>query len=66
MPTVLTFVHAHVAMDAVLDRLRWDAAFTLACCSPGHQLTRTRVPFRSGEDLKVLSSGRRYEVLLNR
>jgi len=66
MPTVVTFVHAHVAMDPVLDRLRWDAAFTLACCSPGHQLTQTRVAREHGEDRSVLSSGRRFEVLLNR
>lgn len=66
MPVFVTFVHAHVHVDEVLDRLRWDAAFTLACCVPGHQLTQKRTPFRSGEDLGVLSPDRRYEVLVNR
>jgi hypothetical protein len=66
MPVFVTFVHAHVQVDKVLDRLRWDAAFTLACCVPGHQLTRTRVPHLAGEDLSVLSPDRSYQVLLNR
>jgi len=66
MPVVVTFVHAHVHVDKVLDRLTWDAAFTLACCVPGRQLTQTRVPHRAGEDLSVLSPHRQYEVLVNR
>jgi hypothetical protein len=65
MPVIVTFVHAHVHVDEVLDALRWDAAFTLACCLPGHQLTKTRVPHQSGEDLSVLSPARQYQVLLN-
>jgi hypothetical protein len=65
MPVFVTFVHAHVRVDGVLDRLRWDAAFTLACCLPGHQLTRTRVPFKAGVDPSVLSTGRQYQVLVN-
>jgi len=66
MPVIVTFVHAHVDVDEVLDGLEWDAAFTLACCVPGRQLTRTRVPHDSGEDMSVLSPDRRYEVLVNR
>ncbi|RLB56343.1 MAG: hypothetical protein DRJ42_03635 [Deltaproteobacteria bacterium] len=66
MPVFVTFVHAHVHVDEVLDRLHWDAAFTLACCAPGHQLTQTREPHRAGEDLCVLSPDRRYQVLVNR
>jgi hypothetical protein len=66
MPVLVTFVHAHVDIDAVLDQLRWDVAFTLACCLPGHQLTRKRVPVQGGTDHSVLSSGKRYEVLVNR
>lgn len=66
MPVIVTFVHAHVDVDAVLDRLRWNAAFTLACCMPGRQLTQTRTAHRVGEDLSVLSPHRRYEVLLSR
>ncbi len=65
VPVFVTFVHAHVDVDAVLDRLRWDAAFTLACCSPGRQLTRKRLPHRSGEDGSVLSPQRRYQILLH-
>jgi hypothetical protein len=66
MPVFVTFVHAHVHMDKILDRLRWDAAFTLACCLPGHQLTQTRVPHREGVDPSVLSTGRQYQVVVNR
>jgi hypothetical protein len=65
MPVLVTFVHAHLHVDDVLDRLRWDFAFTLACCVPGHQLSRTRVPLDSGIDLSVLSLGRSYQVLAN-
>jgi hypothetical protein len=65
MPVLVTFVHAHVQVDRVLDLLRWDVAFTLACCVPGHQLSQTRVPYRAGSDLSVLSGDRRYEVLVN-
>ncbi|XXT15461.1 hypothetical protein WME94_34950 [Sorangium sp. So ce429] len=61
----MTFVHAHVHMDRVLDRLRWDAAFTLACCLPGHQLTQTRVPLKEGIDPSALSTGRQYHVVVN-
>jgi hypothetical protein len=66
MPVFVTFVHAHVNVDAVLDRLRWNAAFSLACCQPGNQLSRTRVPEHAGEDLQVLSPERQFQVLINR
>lgn len=65
MPVLVTFVHAHVDIDAVLERLRWNAAFTLACCLPGHQLTRKYVPYAEGEDPYVLSEGRRFQVLVH-
>ena len=65
MPVFVTFVHAHVHVDEVLESLRWDAAFTLACCTPGHQLSRSYEPHRAGEDLSVLSPARRYQVLVN-
>jgi hypothetical protein len=65
LPVFVTFVHAHVDTDEVLSQLRWDAAFTLSCCVPGKQLTRTHVPHATGDDLRVLSAARRYEVLLN-
>lgn len=63
LPVLVTFVHAHVAVDAVLSRLRWDVAYTLACCLPGHQLSRLHAPVASGADPRVLSSGRQYQVL---
>lgn len=63
MPVCVTFVHAHVTVDDVLDLLRWDFAFTLACCLPGRQLTRRHPLVKSGVDLSVLSGGRRFEVL---
>ena len=44
MPVFVTFVHAHVHVDEVLEQLRWDAAFTLACCLPGNQLTTAHEP----------------------
>ena len=65
MTVLVTFVHAHVHVDEILDRLNWDAAFTLACCVPGHQLSHTRVPSQQGVDANVLSSGRRFQVLVN-
>ncbi|HTV19930.1 MAG TPA: hypothetical protein VMG12_14695 [Polyangiaceae bacterium] len=65
MPVLVTFVHAHVDVDAVLSRLRWDFAYTLACCLPGHQLSREHAPIAGGLDAKVLSSGRQYQVLAN-
>jgi hypothetical protein len=64
MPTLVTFVHAHVSVDSVLALLRWDAAFTLACCVPGKQLSRKHV-YTSGTDHHVLSDGRRWQVLRN-
>ena len=62
--TLVTFVHAHVGVAQVLEQLRWDVAFTLACCVPGKQLSRRHV-VHEGEDWNVLSSGRRYQVLVN-
>lgn len=64
MTTLVTFVHAHVSVDDVLSELRWDAAFTLACCSPGKQLTRLHEPYQSGVDANVLSPARSFQVLV--
>jgi hypothetical protein len=64
MRTLVTFVHAHVGVDRVLGLLRWDAAFTLACCLPGSQLSATHRISDSGTDLNVLSTGRAFQVLL--
>ena len=66
MHTLVTFVHAHVSVDDVLDLLRWDTAFTLACCLPGKQLSRKRPASSSGVDPNVLAAGRQYQVLVNR
>ncbi|MEY4548260.1 MAG: hypothetical protein RL685_4455 [Pseudomonadota bacterium] len=65
MPVLVTFVHAHLHVDEVLEQLRWDVAFTLACCVPGHQLSSRHVPRKAGEDRSVLSEGRQYQVLVN-
>lgn len=65
-PVCVTFVHAHVAVDEVLSRLRWDIAFSLVCCLPGGQVTHEHELIGSGEDLGVLSSARRYQVIANR
>jgi hypothetical protein len=64
MPTLVTFVHAHVAVDDVLAQLRWQTAFTLACCTPRKQLSRLYVR-HAGSDSSVLSSGRQYQILCN-
>lgn len=64
MRTLVTFVHAHVAVDRVLSLLRWDAAYTLACCSPGNQLSRTHHIHCAGIDPNVLSVAREFQVLL--
>ncbi|MET0794122.1 MAG: hypothetical protein ABW061_21550 [Polyangiaceae bacterium] len=64
MRTLVTFVHAHVNVDRVLGLLNWDAAFTLACCLPGIQLSATHRVHHSGSDVNVLSAGRSYQVLL--
>jgi hypothetical protein len=66
MPTFVTFVHAHVLVDLVLARLRWDVAFTLACCQPRRQLSRKHRPHETGMDMSVLSEAREYQVLVNR
>jgi hypothetical protein len=65
MPTLVTFVHAHVAVDEVLEQLRWDAAFTLGCCRMHHQFSRSHRVHASGVDLSVLSPSREYQVLVN-
>jgi hypothetical protein len=63
MPVFVTFVHAHVAVDEVLARLRWNVAYTLACCLPGRQLSQRHDVLAAGEDPCVLSTGRRFQVL---
>lgn len=65
IPVFVTFVHAHVSVDFVLNKLRWNAAFSLACCVPGHQLTQQRTPLKAGFDSEVLSQDRQFEVLVN-
>ncbi|MCA9617766.1 MAG: hypothetical protein KC731_02020 [Myxococcales bacterium] len=64
MPLFVTFVHAHVDVDAVLDRLPWCAAYTLACCCPGRQLSRRHRPERDDWDAGVLSDDRHFQVLV--
>jgi hypothetical protein len=66
MPTLVTFVHAHVAVDDVLAQLRWDTAFTLACCTPGKQLSAHQHVHSSGHDNSVLSASHQFQVLTSR
>ncbi len=65
LPTFVTFVHAHVDVEEELAGLRWDAAFTLSCCTPGKQLTRNLPVHVHGEDMGVLSHDRTFQVLIN-
>lgn len=65
LPVFVTFVHAHVSIDLELASLRWDAAFTLACCTPGSQLTSKIVAHEGGSDHHVLSEDRTFQVLIN-
>jgi len=65
-PLFVTFVHAHVDIDEELRRLKWDVAFTMACCLPGRQLTRENKPHSEGQDFSVLSDDRHYQVLVNK
>jgi hypothetical protein len=59
---LVTFVHAHVDVDAVLARLgsSWIAAYTNACCEPKKQLGSVG---RVREDWAILSPERRYKVI---
>ncbi len=66
MRTFVTFVHAHVNVDRVLASLRWDAAYTLACCLPASQLSSVQHILDSGTDSNVLSPERSFQVLLPR
>ena len=66
MRTFVTFVHAHVGVDRVLALLDWDAAFTLACCVPGKQLTQAHHVRATGHDSNVLSPSREYQVFVPR
>jgi hypothetical protein len=65
MRTLVTFVHAHVSVDDVLGALRWDAAYTLACCVPRKQLSRKHWIQTSGTDEHILSTERTFQVLVN-
>jgi hypothetical protein len=65
MRTLVTFVHAHVPTDEVLSLLRWDVAFTMACCHQSTQLsTRYRV-LESGDDWNCTAHQRTFQVLAN-
>lgn len=66
-PLFVTFVHAHVDTDEVLDALpRWDIAFTMACCQPQRQLSQRQRIVKEGRDWNVLSEQRYYQVLTPR
>ena len=72
-PALLTFVHAHVNTRDILASLpkgSWAAAYTCACCHPKDQLVAADDPdirvLDDGEDWGILSSQRRYQVLVPR
>jgi len=65
LPVFVTFVHAHVGIDEELARLRWDAAFSLACCIPARQLSKKNASASQGEDFSVLSPARSFQVLVH-
>lgn len=66
-PCLVTFVHAHVDTDSVLDRLgdSWVAAYTCACCQPFQQLGSKYAPLDEGDDWGILSPQRRFRVFVN-
>lgn len=59
---LVTFVHAHVDVDAVLARLgsSWLAAYTNPCCEPRKQLGTGPA---TKDDWAILSPQRRVQVL---
>lgn len=64
VPTILTFVHAHVDTDWVLDRMKWDAAFVMPCCKPKSQLSqKSKNIIFDGLDWAVFSPQRQIQVL---
>ena len=67
VPFLITFVHAHVDVDAVLGRLGalWIAAYTCACCQPTKQLGSMYPAKVEGQDWAVLSEKRQFRVLVN-
>lgn len=67
VPTLVTFVHAHVDVDEVLAKIPgWRYAYTNACCQPGRQLSKKHRVVDSGADWRILSPQREFQVLENR
>ncbi len=67
---VVTFVHAHVDVDEVLSEMggpltSWRIAYTLSCCHPSKQLSKKYKVLDEGEDWRVLSDKRRYQIIVN-
>lgn len=72
-PVLLTFVHAHVDVRALLESLpigSWTAAYTCACCEKARQLVPPDLPdirvHEAGDDWAILSPERSYQVLVPR
>ncbi len=70
-PVLLTFVHAHVDVGALLSMLpigSWRAAYTCACCEKDRQLIKHGHAFaaieKEGDDWAILSPERAYQVLV--
>lgn len=65
-PKLLTFVHAHVNTDEVLSQAKnWIAAYVLTCCHPSQQMSTKYIVDDQGEDWRILSPQRNYQVILN-
>lgn len=61
----VTFVHAHVTVDDVLDACPvWSMAYTLLCCHPRTQTSHKFRPSKSGHDWAVLSDKRKFALYL--
>lgn len=66
LPIAVTFVHAHVNVDEVLDNIPgWVVAYSSACCYPDQQRTKKYKILDQGADWRILSEKRDYQVIEN-
>lgn len=63
-PSILTFVHAHVDVDKILNSCStWKLAYTLSCCLPSKQLSHNYPILKEGKDFCVLGHKREYQLI---
>lgn len=66
-PSMLTFVHAHVDTEKVLNNCStWKLAYTLSCCQPHKQLTKNYSLLKEGENFCIFSPHRKYQIICNK